>query len=164
MQKNYEDSPECYKDLKENEKEALEKWIKVKFEEGIRTYKKRSSYGLKHDFQSETGIYVYNGAFKGAMIKSGFKAVDDTELNWYFKIKERITDSFWDFCIKRYKYNDSILGDFTRDMDKAPEFPKESQVKEDIKDYLYRRNACKEVMKAFEKAWKYYDTAMNKSL
>lgn len=98
------------------------------------------------------------------MLKSGFKAVDETELNWYFEIKEIIPDSFWGFCIKRYKYNDSILGDFTRDMDKAPEFPKDSKDKEDIKNYLYRKNACEEAMKAFEKAWNYYDTAMNNSL
>jgi uncharacterized protein YozE (UPF0346 family) len=49
-------------------------------------------------------------------------------------------------------------------MDKAAEFQKDSKDKEDIKNYLYRRKACEEAMKAFEKAWKYYDTDMNKSL
>ncbi|AVP62900.1 hypothetical protein C3B64_00965 [Clostridium botulinum] len=164
MYKNYEDlnHPSCYEKLKDNEKEALDKWIKAKFEVAGKAYNKRSSYGLKHDFKRDTGIYVYNGVFKGAMLNAGFKAVDETQLNWDFYIKERIPDGFYSFCIKRYKHNNSILGDFARDMDKDSKFPKESKNKEEIEEYLYIRNACKEAMKAFERAWNYYDKSIKK--
>lgn len=149
--------PSCYEQLEPREKEVLDKWVRRKFEKSKRTYTDRSSYGLKHDFKRETGIYVYNGAFKGAMIEAGFEAKDETKLNWHFKVKERIPDSFWGFCIKQYKYNDSPLGDLAKDMKIAPGFPRESNDKAEILDYLHSRYACKEAVKAFEKAWKYYE-------
>lgn len=53
--------------------------------------KKHSSYGLKHLFEhSSGGFYVSNGAFKGAMLKAGFKkTAGDPPKNWYFNIAER---------------------------------------------------------------------------
>ncbi|MBP2033468.1 uncharacterized protein YozE (UPF0346 family) [Clostridium algifaecis] len=157
MCKNYYDQTESYKELEEKDKAILDKWIKGKFQLSKRTYAKGSSYGLKHDFERETGIYVYNGQFKAAMIRAGFTAIYENEQNWHFKMKERIPNSFYRFCIRRYKYNDSSLGDFVRDMEKAPEFPKESIDKTEIKDYLYSKHACLGAMKAFEKAWKHFE-------
>jgi len=153
VDRDYFDRPESYKDLNEKDKVVLDRWIKSKFEVASSNYTIRSSYGLKHDLNRDTGIYVYNGQFKGAMLAAGFTAVDEKTLNWHFKMKERIPNSFYGFCLRRYKYNNSHLGDFTRDMEKAPEFPRESIDKVEIKDYLYKKHACVGAIKAFEKAW-----------
>lgn len=53
--------------------------------------KKHSSYGLKHLFEhSSGGFYVNNGAFKGAMLKAGFKySKGDPPKNWYFNVAEK---------------------------------------------------------------------------
>lgn len=156
--------PNIYNELPLKIKKELDTWIQENFVKSKTVYRTRTSYGLKHDFQRDTGIYIYNGAFKGAMKKAGFEAADEAQLNWHFKMKERIPDSFWGFCINRYKYNNSCLGDFTRDMEKAPEFPRKSKNKEEVKDYMYRKNACKEAKKAFERAWSYYEKDMNKKI
>lgn len=162
MYMEYWNRPESFKDLDDTKKEMLIKWIKEKFEPSKRTYTKRTSYGLKHDFQRDTHIYVFNGQFKGAMLEAGFKAADESKLNWHFKIKVRIPDSFYGFCIKRYKYNNSSLGDFVRDMEKDPAFPIKSIDKAEIFEHLYKKHACKEAMKSFEKAWSYYEKSKNK--
>lgn len=78
--------PNCYDELSQEDKQAVIGWIEQKFEKASRTYS-ISSYGLKHDFERDTGIYVSNGEFKGAMLTAGFKPVNANELNWYFKIK-----------------------------------------------------------------------------
>lgn len=78
--------PNCYDELSQEDKQALCEWIEQKFEKATRPYKS-SSYGLKHDFERDAGIYVTNGAFKGAMLTVGFTPVNVNELNWYFKIK-----------------------------------------------------------------------------
>lgn len=51
----------------------------------------RSSYGLKHDFEYSTdGFYISNGAFKGAMIKAGFKYKEYIgSPNWHFNISKK---------------------------------------------------------------------------
>lgn len=52
---------------------------------------KRSSYGMKHIFESsKDGFYVTNGQFKGAMLKAGFKYKSQPyNPNWHFNISEK---------------------------------------------------------------------------
>ena len=51
-----------------------------------------SSYTMKHDFERATGIYVSNGAFKGAMLAAGYEPVDWDELNWTFRVRPAASD------------------------------------------------------------------------
>jgi hypothetical protein len=44
-----------------------------------------TSYGMKHDFENDTGLYVSNGMFKGAMLEAGYEPVDPKERNWQFR-------------------------------------------------------------------------------
>lgn len=149
--------PNCYKNMGLQEKQKLDEWIKSKFEPSKRIYRNRSSYGLKHDFNRDTGIYVTNGEFKGAMLAAGFATENEKELNWHFKIKEKVPDSFYGWCVKRYKHRDSLLGDLARDMKNDSKFPKISTDKKDIEAYLISRHGCYGALKAFEKAWRYYE-------
>lgn len=85
--------PNSYKNMGLKEKQTLAEWIKSKIEPSKRIYWQRSSYGLKHDFERDTDIYVTNGEFKGAMLMEGFAPVNEKELNWYFKIKVKGMES-----------------------------------------------------------------------
>ena len=48
-----------------------------------------SSYGIKHLLQHDTGVYLTNGEFKDAMIKSGYDPINPNDQNWYFRLSER---------------------------------------------------------------------------
>lgn len=79
--------PNEFEKLGAEQKRTLNSWIRSKFTHSSRGDKDiPSSYGLKHWFQEETGIYVTNGAFKGAMLDCGFDPVDRSAVNWRFKI------------------------------------------------------------------------------
>lgn len=49
----------------------------------------RSSYGLKHLLEHDTGIYLTNNEFKDAMMMCGFQPVNPNELNWCYCISKR---------------------------------------------------------------------------
>ena len=46
-----------------------------------------TSYGIKHDFEFATRLYVSNGQFKGAMLTAGYVPVNPGEQNWRFRIR-----------------------------------------------------------------------------
>lgn len=52
----------------------------------------RTSYGLKHDFENDGGFYMTNNQFKDAMNQAGFLPVDETELNWTYRISIKDTE------------------------------------------------------------------------
>ena len=72
--------------LSDQKKQAVLTWIKACFEPSHRACEE-SSYGIKHWFEEETGLYVTNGAFKGAMIAAGLDPVDTSLVNWQFRCK-----------------------------------------------------------------------------
>ena len=92
LEKQYpkEDSPEIYEELRNEVKESLANWIAKHITLRKTPNYWHSSYGLKHHFERDTGIYVYNGAFKGAMIVAGYAAVDKKKQNWNYKITYHI--------------------------------------------------------------------------
>jgi hypothetical protein len=79
--------PAGFQKLKPKEQAALVDWIRAVLVPA-KTVFRRNSYGMKHDFDHEPdGFYVYNGAFKGAMLAAGFHPVDENDLNWRFRVK-----------------------------------------------------------------------------
>ncbi len=83
-----DDYPEMFDKLPLDRQTFLLNWI----EENIRPIQsfntKHTSYGLKQRISSSDGKreYFYNGEFKGAMLKSGYKVKDPDALNWVFNI------------------------------------------------------------------------------
>lgn len=93
---------ETYFDYKQESLDALEEmdteirkellnWCEKSFKP-IKSINKKcsSSYGLKHLFERDKeakSSYVSNEAFRGAMIKLGFKHTDDR--NMYFNISQK---------------------------------------------------------------------------
>lgn len=95
------DSPLAFLDLEEHKQLALYEWCNT-LEKVQNINKHHTSYGLKHIFaRAGKDLYVYNGAFKGAMLLAGFKVSDETELNWHFNISEK---SVKDILKKQRKY------------------------------------------------------------
>ena len=156
------DHPARFEELQAKKQAALLAWIGKHFEPSRQTYWHRSSYGLKHDFQRDTGIYVYNGAFKGAMLKSGIVPADEKEQNWHFKMKEKMQEGFYGWCVQRYRRKDTPLGDLARDMELDPKFPKDATTKEEILAYLKGRYACTGAVKTLGKAWKLYESVLSR--
>ena len=64
-------------------------WIKENIKPRKTPNYMHTSYGIKHLLQRDTGIYLTNGEFKDAMIKSGYDPVDSRWQNWAFCISEK---------------------------------------------------------------------------
>jgi len=79
--------PAAFQRLTPEEQSALVDWIRAVLAPA-KTVFRRNSYGMKHDFAREPdGFYIYNGAFKGAMLAAGFRPVDRDQVNWRFRVK-----------------------------------------------------------------------------
>ncbi|ARC60462.1 hypothetical protein SFC27_05595 [Bacillus licheniformis] len=81
--------PDAFDYLTPGEQKHLTSWIETNLKPTKTFNDRRTSYGLKHLFEDTGGFYIGNGAFKGAMIKCGFKAKDESALNWVFNVSER---------------------------------------------------------------------------
>lgn len=54
----------------------------------------RTSYGMKHIFSSDTGVYVTNDEFKIAMREMGYEAKDKKALNHIYRVSESKSKAF----------------------------------------------------------------------
>jgi hypothetical protein len=80
------DSPLLFERISEYDQDTLFKWCR-QLMPAKKVNRNQSSMNLKHYFENDSGIYVPNGAFKGAMLVSGFEVWRIKDLNWYFKIE-----------------------------------------------------------------------------
>lgn len=72
----------------------LSVWIRENVSPAKRTYPS-TSYGLKHNFTSDCGVYINNDVFKAAMLLAGYKPVDQGEQNWRYRIKVKADRAKW---------------------------------------------------------------------
>jgi len=82
-------NPQAYHRLSRQQREALQAWITTTFAPGTRAHP-LTSYTWKHRFEgSESGFYLTNGAFKGAMLAAGYQPTKQTakDINWRFRVK-----------------------------------------------------------------------------
>lgn len=84
------DDKELLEDLPFGQQEAVLAWMRKYTQPAKTANKYRTSYGLKHIMSKMTGVYVTNNQFKDAMIIEGFYPVDETELNWRYRISESV--------------------------------------------------------------------------
>ena len=80
---------ETYEEVMDHHKEMVQEWIFKNLEHASKNCHGGTSYGIKHEFEKDTGVYLTNGHFKGAMLVAGFDPIDYDELNWEFKIKRK---------------------------------------------------------------------------
>jgi hypothetical protein len=81
------DHPRVYDMLSQQEREVLQYWIEHAIQPALKTDEHYSSYGLKHEYERETKLYVSHAQFKGAMLVAGYLPTEKGEQNWHFKIK-----------------------------------------------------------------------------
>jgi hypothetical protein len=81
------DHPHAYDALSQEEREALQYWIEHAIQPAQKADERHSSYGLKHEYERETKLYVSHAQFKGAMLLAGYLPTEKGEQSWHFKIK-----------------------------------------------------------------------------
>lgn len=80
------DPPSEYYELPAEERIELLAWIWSSLKPLKSKIHRSSSYGLKHLLEEDTGLYVTNGQFKGAMRDAGYEPVEPGERNWRFRV------------------------------------------------------------------------------
>lgn len=83
------DLPCDFDNLTEDEQSQLLEWITNNLIYIHTTNTRYTSYSLKHIYERQTGNYVTNGQFKGAMLKAGFIPQSERTLNWCFNVSQR---------------------------------------------------------------------------
>ena len=81
------DHPHAYEALSQEKREALQYWIERAIQPALKADERHSSYGLKHEYERETKLFVTHAQFKGAMLMAGYLPTEQGEQNWHFKIK-----------------------------------------------------------------------------
>src|SRR2546429_3909685 len=81
------DPPRVYDTLSQEAREVLQYWIEHAIQPALKADEHYSSYGLKHEYERETKLYVSHAQFKGAMLVAGYLPTEKGEQNWHFKIK-----------------------------------------------------------------------------
>lgn len=76
------DDPRKFDDLDAEIQANMLKWIGLNISKRNSYNRYHSSYGLKRLLP----FYVYNGEFKGAMLKAGYKVLDKDARNWNFNL------------------------------------------------------------------------------
>lgn len=69
--------------------DATIEWIQLYISPRKTPLLDRTSYGIKHILQSDTGIYLTNNQFKDAMMQCGYMPVNPNSLNWSYCISKR---------------------------------------------------------------------------
>lgn len=78
-----------FTDLTKDQQEKLDAWIDRNICPQKTPNNYRTSYGIKHYAERNLGFYISNNQFKDAMLLYGYKPVNETELNWHFRISEK---------------------------------------------------------------------------
>lgn len=84
-----EDDTSLATDLTDEEQEKVMAWIHENILSRKTPLLSRSSYGIKHLLERDTGIYMTNNQFKDAMLLCGFYLVDEHLLNWNYRISKK---------------------------------------------------------------------------
>lgn len=80
---------EYFTDLSDEEQKIVCTWIQEELCPRKTPLMGRTSYGLKHVLQGQTGIYLTNNQFKDAMLLCGYQPVDSCHLNWNYCLSKR---------------------------------------------------------------------------
>ncbi|MBQ9347511.1 MAG: hypothetical protein IJT94_09270 [Oscillibacter sp.] len=144
-----------------DEMESVMSWIRKNILPAGEILPGRTSYGLKHLLQHDTGLYLTNNEFKDAMLLSGFEPVNPKELNWRYRIllTREINSNpspFFKWTADKYTGQDSLKGDFADDMVRDFGFPTVAR-KDVILRYLARHGACDGAVRAFKELWSEYE-------
>jgi hypothetical protein len=83
-------------DRPKEEMDVAMQWIAENIRPRKTPLHERTSYGIKHLLQRDTGLYLTNNEFKDAMLLSGYEPVDPNELNWCYCISKKSPAFEWE--------------------------------------------------------------------
>ena len=140
---------------------TVTEWIRTNVRKSRKILHGRTSYGIKHILQHDTGVYLTNNQFKDAMLTAGFAPVDPNELNWRYRIilTREINcnpNPFFNWAGKNASDIAGPEGDFVADMLRDFKFPVFAD-HDVLVRYLHRVNACSNAIEAFETLWSAYE-------
>jgi len=103
--------PAAFDLLPELERQIIAEWVRLALIPSRRTTKPRTSYGLKHDLEADLGLYITNGALKGALLASGYDPTPRTAaaINWAVYAQPSNP------CAKRWKWGSYRLSHLPED-------------------------------------------------
>ena len=64
--------------------------------------------------------------------------------------------TFYDFMMDRYRGKNNRFGDLAEDMERDPDFPRDTIDRETVRHYLASCLACADCMNTFSAAWRNY--------
>ncbi len=64
-------------------------WIRANLMPAESVLRCRTSYGIKHILQHDTGIYLTNNEFKDAMMMCGYHPANAKRLNWNYRLSRK---------------------------------------------------------------------------
>jgi hypothetical protein len=64
-------------------------WIRENILPRKSPLQERTSYGIKHILERDTGLYLTNNEFKDAMMMAGYMPIDPDALNWTYCISKK---------------------------------------------------------------------------
>lgn len=81
-----ENDEALFDEVNENDRQIAMYWVKWNMWPRKTFNPYRSSYGLKHILEEDTGIYLTNNQFKDLMLQCGYHALNPNALNWCFNV------------------------------------------------------------------------------
>lgn len=78
---------ELFSDLPEEIQSVFRLWVRMRIVDRKSTNPNQTSYGLKHIFEEDFGVYMTNNQFKDAMLACGYFPENFNDLNWRYSIK-----------------------------------------------------------------------------
>lgn len=87
--------PEAFDLLPAEVQQELLDWIHQHFTSGKRGGSRifnRTTYAFKARFLFDTGIYLSDGAMKGAMLRAGYEPINRSAQSWEFRARFNWTD------------------------------------------------------------------------
>jgi len=94
IENGYEDA-DLITDRPQEEMETAMQWIANNIVPRKSPMLDRTSYGIKHILEHDTGLYLTNNEFKDAMLLSGYEPVDPDALNWSYCISKKSPAFDW---------------------------------------------------------------------
>lgn len=158
---------ERFSDMPEQVRETVLKWADDMLAP-TKEFSSRTSYGLKHEPEDDTGIYMNNNQFKDMMLQIGYEPEDWTALNWSFRadskrylMPEPVEGTFRWYIMRKARPKGGPAAGFVEDVKADRTFP-DTCDKEEIDNYLFGHRACCEALSAFKSLWKNYKSYTSK--
>ena len=86
---------DLFSSLTEEQQQKCLEWVDLYVRPTTVSIYPGTSYGLKHNLEDYTKVYMTNNQFKDLMLKCGYFPVNEHELNWRYRISKKGIKQAW---------------------------------------------------------------------